>query len=129
MMHKNRMNLAMGILALASTVEGMSRNASTNLSVTATKNEPSGNGNKENEKKMSIECISDEPLPQRLVVSRFNIELCRRIGVRINGEDMGTSLRGYNVETGTAKKNDGTVLKGKIEPYWREAVPVETRRK
>lgn len=45
--------------------------------------------------------------------------LLARIGVRIDGLDMEKSIAAYDVVERWARKTDGTVLTGEIEPYWR----------
>lgn len=58
-------------------------------------------------------------LPKKLSVNHANRALCARIGVRVNGNDMGEQIVSYDVEKGIATTREGKTLSGKIEPYWR----------
>lgn len=58
-------------------------------------------------------------VPKSMSIAVNNKHLCARIGVRIDGIDQEKSIAAYSVVDGWARKLDGTVIKGKIEPYWR----------
>jgi hypothetical protein len=58
-------------------------------------------------------------LPAKLSVSLANEALCDRIGVRIDGVDMGKRVLSYDVAEGIARLTNGDVVHGTIQPYWR----------
>lgn len=58
-------------------------------------------------------------LPRRLKLNSANIEMCKRIGVRFNGEDCGKSIIAYDTGKNTITLTDGTIKTGIVEPYWR----------
>lgn len=58
-------------------------------------------------------------LPKKLSVNHANRALCARIGVRVNGKDMGEQIVSYDLEKCVATTRDGKTLSGRIEPYWR----------
>lgn len=59
-------------------------------------------------------------LPQALAYSRANQHLCHRIGVQLDGVDMGTSVIAYDVAKGfVVMQATGDRRLGKVEPYWR----------
>jgi hypothetical protein len=58
-------------------------------------------------------------LPTALSIASASKQLCARIGVRVNGEDMGNRVVAYDVVEGWARIADNTVRRGTIEPYWR----------
>ena len=57
--------------------------------------------------------------PQKLALTRMNAHLASRIGVRVDGHDMGERVISYDVREGWARLTDESVRYGKIEPYWR----------
>lgn len=57
--------------------------------------------------------------PNAFMSSSANRAICARIGVRIDGQDMGASVLAYNVKQGWAKLSSGYIVRGVIEPYWR----------
>lgn len=61
-------------------------------------------------------------LPRRLKVSIASQELCKRIGVRFNGEDMGQSVASYDTGKNEIILTDGTKRVGLVEPYWRDQI-------
>jgi len=58
-------------------------------------------------------------IPKKLAARAVNKALCARIGVKVDGEDMGKRVLSYDVDAGAAVLNDGSIKRGKIEPYWR----------
>lgn len=60
----------------------------------------------------------DEP-PPRLALSGLTRRLCARVGVKLNGQDMGQTVRAYDAHEGWVKLVDGRTGHGKVEPYWR----------
>jgi hypothetical protein len=58
-------------------------------------------------------------IPQRLTVNRANAALCQRIGIKVDGKDMGTTVIAYDVAQGWVRTSSGTTVTGTIEPYWR----------
>lgn len=59
-------------------------------------------------------------LPGRMTYNgKVNQPLCARIGVRLNGKDLGYSCVSYDVAAGTVKLNTGEQKTGTVEPYWR----------
>lgn len=58
-------------------------------------------------------------LPKRLTFNSQNRALCARIGIDFNGQDMGNRVYAYDVEAETIRLQNGDVLNGKVEPYWR----------
>jgi hypothetical protein len=63
--------------------------------------------------------MGDLALPKAYSVAVGNKNLCARIGIRIDGVDQERTIAAYDVAGGWARKLDGTVVKGTIEPYWR----------
>jgi hypothetical protein len=58
-------------------------------------------------------------VPKALSVASASNRLLLRIGVRVDGKDLENSCAAYDVREGWARKTNGDVLYGKIEPYWR----------
>lgn len=58
-------------------------------------------------------------LPQKLVVSKANEAICKRLGVKIDGNVMPDNVVAYDVAAGTARLLDGSTVRGTIEPYWK----------
>jgi hypothetical protein len=61
-------------------------------------------------------------LPQILGITAANKALCARIGVRLDGMDLGETCGAYHVPNGKVliKTKDGMVeRRGIVEPYWR----------
>jgi hypothetical protein len=61
-------------------------------------------------------------LPQILGVTKANAALCARIGVRLDGVDLGETCAAYHVPHGKVLcKIDGAMVEkhGVVEPYWR----------
>jgi hypothetical protein len=58
-------------------------------------------------------------LPIRYSKARGNLALCARIGIRLDGVDMGKTVIAYDVPEGWVRTIDARLLKGVVEPYWR----------
>lgn len=58
-------------------------------------------------------------IPQKLAYSRANQHLCHRIGLRLNGKDVGTDGVAYDVAAGWVLCKNGDRKTGTVEPYWR----------
>lgn len=58
-------------------------------------------------------------LPRVLAVTRLNKHLCARIGVRLDGEDLGTKCLAYDADKGVVHLTGGVSKSGTVEPYWR----------
>lgn len=58
-------------------------------------------------------------IPQKLAYSRANQHLCHRIGIRLNGSDIGAEGVAYDVSAGWVLMRNGDRKTGTVEPYWR----------
>lgn len=58
-------------------------------------------------------------IPRTLSVTATNKHLCARIGVKLNGEDLGTTCLAYDMDKGTVFCTGGIRKTGTVEPYWR----------
>lgn len=60
---------------------------------------------------------ADHP-PVRLRLSPKTRSICKRIGIRFNGE-VRTDVFAYDVEAGWIETRDGDRFEGTVDPYWR----------
>lgn len=63
-------------------------------------------------------------VPQKFSLDRKNLALARRIGVRFDGMDCGSSVLSYDAPRGVItmlRGKDKVTLTGLVEPYWRAA--------
>lgn len=65
-------------------------------------------------------------IPRAYSIAAGNRSLCARIGVRLDGKDMGHTIYAYDSVEGWVRLADGTVIKGRVEPYWRERAPAHS---
>jgi hypothetical protein len=61
-------------------------------------------------------------LPAALRVTRANSSLCARIGVLVDGVDMGARVVAYDTAIGWVSLVDGSSKRGVVTPYWRDQV-------
>lgn len=57
-------------------------------------------------------------IPKAYSIAANNKALCRRIGIRFDGVDR-FDVHAYDSVQGWIRLRDGTVLSGRVEPYWR----------
>ncbi|MBL6852365.1 MAG: hypothetical protein ISS15_05430 [Alphaproteobacteria bacterium] len=67
--------------------------------------------------------MTAQPLPQALRATKANAFLCARIGVLIDGVDMGKRVLAYDASIGWASLTDGSTVRGVVVPYWRHEGP------
>lgn len=58
-------------------------------------------------------------IPKAMVATPKNAHLCARLGVKLNGVDLGKSVIAYSIPEGTVELRSGETKRGVVEAYWR----------
>jgi hypothetical protein len=58
-------------------------------------------------------------IPKRMSLTAANAHLCARLGVKLDGVDMGHSVKSYDIEKGFVVTTSDIVKHGVVEAYWR----------